>query len=82
MTVQLRKTPTQTAFRHSASLPVHEMVFCSLLMTLSATSNGDFPHNVIGWEHAPCMRAVKPTLKRGNGWPEHAESVPGGMHAA
>ena len=80
MTVQLRRTPTQTAFRHSASLPVHEMVFCSLLMTLSETSHGDFPRR--RWEHAPCVRAVKPTFKLGNGWPEHAESVLGGMHAA
>ena len=39
----------QTITRHSVSLPVHEMVFCSLLMTLSsATSHGDFSHNVIG----------------------------------
>ena len=48
MTVQLRRTPTQTASQNSAPLPVHEMVFCGLLMTLSATSDGDFPHNVVG----------------------------------
>ena len=39
----------QTASRHSASLPVHELVFCNHLMTLSsATSHGDFLHNVVG----------------------------------
>ena len=38
----------QTASRHSASMLVHEMVFCGLLMTLAATSHGDFPHNVVG----------------------------------
>ena len=48
MTVQLRRTLTQTASRHSAPLPVHEMVFYSLLMTLSANSHGDFHHNVVG----------------------------------
>ena len=32
----------QTASRHSASLPVNKLMFCSLPMTLSATSNGDF----------------------------------------
>ena len=46
MTVLLRRTPTQTASRHSASLPVHKMMFCGLLMTLSATSQGDFSHKV------------------------------------
>ena len=36
-----------TASRHSASLPVHEMVFCSLLMTLSsATSHEDFQRQI------------------------------------
>ena len=44
-TLLLRRTPTQTATRHSASLPVHKLVFCSLLMTLPANSHGDFPHN-------------------------------------
>ena len=46
--VLLRRTPTQTASQNSASLPVHKLVFCGLLMTLSATSHGDFPHNVVG----------------------------------
>ena len=45
MTVLLRRNPTQTASRYSGSLPVHEMVFCSLRMTLSATSHGDFLSN-------------------------------------
>ena len=44
----LRRTPTQTATRHSDSLPDHKLVFCGLLMTLSATSHGDFPINVVG----------------------------------
>ena len=44
----LQRTPTQTTTRHLASLPVYELVFCRLLMTLSATSHGDFPHNVVG----------------------------------
>ena len=49
MTVKFRRNPTQTASLHSASLPVHEMMFCSLLMTLSsATSHWDFPYNVVG----------------------------------
>ena len=60
--VLLRRTQTQTATRHSDSLPVQELVFCGLPMTLSATTNSDF---ILG-----------------NGWPEHAESVPSGMHAA
>ena len=48
MTVLLRRTPTQTASRHSASLPVHKLESLGLPMTLSATSNGDFLHNVVG----------------------------------
>ena len=44
--VLLRRTQTQTESRHSVSLPVHELVFCGLLKTLSATSHGDVPHNV------------------------------------
>ena len=51
----------QNASRHSASLPVHEMVFCSLLMTLSsATSHWDFllGNNVVGRMLPVC--AVKP----------------------
>ena len=59
MTVLLRRTPTQTASRHSASLPVHKLVFCGLLMTLSATSNGDFPHNVVG-RMLPVCSLLKP----------------------
>ena len=47
MNVLLRRTPRQTASRHSDSLPVQELSF-GLPMTLSATSNGDFPHNVVG----------------------------------
>ena len=39
--VLLRRTPTQTASQNSASLPVHKLVFCGLLMTFSATSHGD-----------------------------------------
>ena len=50
-------TVTQTASRHSAPLRVHEMVFSSLLMTLSANSNGDFSQR--RWERAPCVRAVE-----------------------
>ena len=49
----------QTASRHSAPLPVHELVFCGLLMTLSATLQ-------LG-EHALCVRAAKPTFSLGNG---------------
>ena len=39
MNVPLRRTPTQTASRHSDSLPVQELLSFGLLMTLSATSN-------------------------------------------
>ena len=46
--VLLRRTPTQTGSQNSATLPVHELVFCGFLMILSATSHGDFPHNVVG----------------------------------
>ena len=42
--VLLRRTPTQTETRHSDSLTVQELVSLGLPMTLSATSNGDFPH--------------------------------------
>ena len=33
----------KTGSRQSDSLPVQEIVFCSLLMKLAATSHGDFP---------------------------------------
>ena len=42
----LRRKQTET--RHSASLHVHKLVFYSLLMRVSGTSHGDFPHNVVG----------------------------------
>ena len=58
MNVLLRRTPTQTATRNTDSLPVHKLVFCSLLMTLSATSHGDF-HPQRRWEHVPCVRNWK-----------------------
>ena len=45
----------QTATRHSASLLVHELVFCGLLMKLSATSYGDFPYNVVGSMLSVCV---------------------------
>ena len=48
MTVLLQRTPTQTASRHSASLPVHELVFFGLPMTHCATSHGDICLNVVG----------------------------------
>ena len=44
----LRRTQTQTESRHSASMSVHELVFGSLLMTLSEKSHGAFPHHVVG----------------------------------
>ena len=47
-----------------------------LPMTLSELRTGHSPQR--RWEHAPCVRAVKPTFTVGNGWPEHAEPVPGG----
>ena len=53
MNVLLRRTPSQTAPRHSDSLPVQELASLGLPMTLSATSNGDFPHNVAG--RLPCL---------------------------
>ena len=62
MTVLLRRTPTQTASQHSALLLVHEMVFCSLLMTLSAASHGGLSPQR-RWKHAPCARAAKTTFK-------------------
>ena len=42
-TVLLRRTPTQTASRHSASLPVHELVLCGLPMTHSNFARGLSP---------------------------------------
>ena len=64
---------TQTATRHSDSLPVQELVYLGLLTTLSATTNGNFRHNVVGSMLPVCAR---------NGWPEHPESGPGRKHAA
>ena len=46
--VLLRRTPTQTATRHSDSLPVYELESFGLPMTLSATSNGVFTYKVVG----------------------------------
>ena len=42
-----RRTPTQNVTRHSDSLPVQELLSLGLPMTSSATSNGNFPHNVV-----------------------------------
>ena len=47
MIALLRRKPTQTITRHFDSLPIYELLFWGgLLTTLSATSHGDFPHNV------------------------------------
>ena len=55
MTVLLRRTPTQTASRHSASLPVHEIgVLQSSDDTLCNFARGLSPQR--RWEHAPCVR--------------------------
>ena len=56
----LRRTPTQTATRHSDSLHVHKLVFCGLLMILSATSHGDFPINVVGSMLPVCALRSRP----------------------
>ena len=61
MTVLLRRTPTQSATRHSASLPVNKMVFCGLPMTRSNFARGLSPQR--SWEHAPSLREL--TLKYG-----------------
>ena len=58
MIVLLRRIPTQTASRHSASLLVHELVFCGLQITLSATLHGEFFQS--RWDQAPCEHTARP----------------------